>query len=1151
MIDFHKKQKLLNLKEKANFSNIQNVPNQLAKTAQEEPDLEDISLNISKRTLVLQVDKSFLNEIQAKKINSDKDLFQDENNLSNIQIDQTYLHQQTNIQKLLPSERSQILSLQRDLIPLNSQNSKRQIGYNEQNSKCTKENKPSIHKIVSNLELEKAKKNECQFKENQNFTSTYKSQFNTLETINKYRILDELKISLQKEIQNQEFLSINDYNKKNDKIYKFYIDICTFLIYPFTIMCRILPIMAQHSLISLIWEFASIAFNFILFYLLSIKTFIGYNSTENTVNVAVCWILFFIFVFDIFKVLITSYCASGQVYTTREDIIKNYIISGFIFDYMALIASIIGMFYYGTGQAYGEQNILEVIKFLKIITLVKRVCILVERIKRQHNLGFLFILIQIGMQLLIYFHILSIFYFNIAYVVDSNSVNKPSQIWYNKYSINIQESYNLYMHGLYEIQNSLLGSSDVNSNPYQILFLIAVRILSISLFIYLLISVSIGQNMKNKQKFDHLKILNQNLSNSDKGYTLLNKIYSVINENQNKQDVFRRLSNFSKQIPQNIYQELKQYFYQNYAYSKIKPFSCYSIQINQIIPQIAEILFLEKGQSIFQSGKFDECGGLSFYLIVEGEIELYQQSSFCSNTKKLYKIQKQGDNFGFQQFYTGQARDSTAVCKSNCILFKVNRQNFLELIKQHNQDFEIFHMIKDTFLNEYQNEWSKTLDCSFCENYGHQNLSCPQVFYHPNMRKLNRINQKEINQRDQSFKRCQHKKKQSILNRQKYLDAQRKYFNQNEEILLEYLVNYTDILNQINYEEENTQSKNKQQTPIRSNSANDLEKTQISFNLIPQKFSKFSDYKGDLDDLELFMRLASSSHSIGINKKQSERLISAISAPNEKTKRPRSQIEQQSIYKVNGQKQNEDEEGNNQYYNNFANNSEDLSVKDIQENFFDSPRNNQNHSFSQASCSLFDNLHQNGNNTICTQSLGIQNDKSVVKSMLQQSYIKRINSGIKEQMNPSYIFRNAGILKQIKQNLNIQDSKFNQPVQNIILDQLQEYKFYFPSGNITNVLKNYNRQIRYLQIQTKQKILNMIEKESQPPQLQLNNQEENAIYLDCINTSQLRKANFQDSYRSSIFNLKNIVDTNNNILNFQISNNENIPSVNIIQDKKV
>ncbi|EAS05393.2 cyclic nucleotide-binding domain protein (macronuclear) [Tetrahymena thermophila SB210] len=1058
---------------------------------------------------------------------------------------------ETNMQKLLDSERSQILSLQRDLIPLNSQNSKRQVGYNELNSKCTKENKPSIHKIVSNLELEKVKKNESQFKENQNFTSTYKSQFNTLETINKYRILDELKISLQKEIQNQEFLSISDQYTKNDKIYKFYYDICILLIYPFAIMCKIIPIMTQHSLINLIWDFTSIAFNMILFYLLSIKALIGYNSTENTVNIVVCWILFFVFILDIFKMLITSYCVNGQVYTLRKEIIKNYIFNGFIFDYIALIASIIGIFYYGTGQAYGEQNILEVIKFLKIITLVKRVKVLIERIKRQHSSGILFIITSIGTYLLIYFHILSICYFNIAYIVDCNSSNKSPQIWYYKYSINKQESYNLYMHGLYEIQNSLLGSSDVNSNSFQILFLIIVRILSIALFIYLIISVSTGQRKKNKQNFDHLKILNQNLSKSDQGYTLLNKIYSVISENQNKQDIFRQLSNFSKQIPQNIYQELKQYFFQNYFSSKIKHFSCYSIQINQMIPQIAEIQFLEKGQSVFLSGKFDECGGLSFYLIIEGEIELYQQPTFCSDMKKLYKVKKQGDIFGFQQFYTGQVRNSTVICKSNCILFKVNRQNFLELIKKYNQDFEIFHMIKDTFLNEYQNEWSKILDCSFCENFGHQNLSCPQVFYRPRVIKSIRVNQSEINQRDQNFKRSQHKNKQSILNRQQNFDAQKKYFLQNEEILLEYLVNYTDILNYINYEEENTQSKSKQQIPIRSNSVNDLEKAQISFNLIPQKISKFSDYKGDLDDLELLMRLDSSTHSIGITKKQSERLISAISATNEKAKRPRSQIEQQSIFKVNGQKLNEDEEGNNnQYYNSFASNSEHLSVKDIQENFFDSPRNNQSHSFSQASCSLFDNIHNNGNNTICTQSLGIQNDKSIVKSLIQQSLIKRINSGIKEQINPSLIFRNAGILQQIKQNLNIQDSKFNQTVHNIILDQIQEYKYYFPNGNITNVLKNYNRQIRYLQIQSRQKILNKIEKDNQPPQLQLHNQEENAIYIDCINTSHLRKANFQDSYRSSMFNLKNISDTNNNILNFQISNNDYIPSVNIIQENK-
>lgn len=58
------------------------------------------------------------------------------------------------------------------------------------------------------------------------------------------------------------------------------------------------------------------------------------------------------------------------------------------------------------------------------------------------------------------------------------------------------------------------------------------------------------------------------------------------------------------------------------------------------------------------------------------------------------------------QFYKGIIKDSCAVCKINCVTLKINREEFIKLIKQNNKDFETFHMIKDSLLIEYQNEWN-------------------------------------------------------------------------------------------------------------------------------------------------------------------------------------------------------------------------------------------------------------------------------------------------------------------------------------------------------------------------------------------------------------------------------------------------------------
>ena len=149
-------------------------------------------------------------------------------------------------------------------------------------------------------------------------------------------------------------------------------------------------------------------------------------------------------------------------------------------------------------------------------------------------------------------------------------------------------------------------------------------------------------------------------------------------------------------------------FKNNFSKQSMRKIICQMKQINMI-----------PGDMIFQeNGTNDE----NLYIVQDGKVELFNEIS-QGKTVSL-NILKKGDYFGEISFFTGFPRTTSAKSLSFSSLFVVKKDNFLNIIKENNEDYERFCFLKDRIsLNK---EYGGILNnCYSCKKDNHTILQCP------------------------------------------------------------------------------------------------------------------------------------------------------------------------------------------------------------------------------------------------------------------------------------------------------------------------------------------------------------------------------------------------------------------------------------------
>ncbi|KRX07234.1 Cyclic nucleotide-binding protein [Pseudocohnilembus persalinus] len=143
-------------------------------------------------------------------------------------------------------------------------------------------------------------------------------------------------------------------------------------------------------------------------------------------------------------------------------------------------------------------------------------------------------------------------------------------------------------------------------------------------------------------------------------------------------------------------------------------------------------------------------------------IQNFKYKNLVEITQKVDEFQKEtvicqvksGQVLGDMNLITGQLHAYSAKCTSFVNLCKIERNKFLQILKNNSEDFERFHMIKEEIMfSSYSNYYIR--NCYICGKTTHQENKCNLICYRPSNYSVNmKQNYQERQQQRQRFYRA-------------------------------------------------------------------------------------------------------------------------------------------------------------------------------------------------------------------------------------------------------------------------------------------------------------------------------------------------------------------------------------------------------------
>lgn len=144
-----------------------------------------------------------------------------------------------------------------------------------------------------------------------------------------------------------------------------------------------------------------------------------------------------------------------------------------------------------------------------------------------------------------------------------------------------------------------------------------------------------------------------------------------------------------------------------------------------MISKMKEIRFTP-GDIIFTKNELSN----SLYILRRGEVELFIDRSHSSNEPTLLKKLQPGEIFGELSFFTNNNRITSARSTDFTNVFMIDQEDFLEILRKNQPDFQRFCDIKDN-INVLKNYEDLFLRCFSCKSSSHQLNFCPLLHYIP------------------------------------------------------------------------------------------------------------------------------------------------------------------------------------------------------------------------------------------------------------------------------------------------------------------------------------------------------------------------------------------------------------------------------------
>ncbi|KAL4463533.1 hypothetical protein ABPG72_014936 [Tetrahymena utriculariae] len=144
--------------------------------------------------------------------------------------------------------------------------------------------------------------------------------------------------------------------------------------------------------------------------------------------------------------------------------------------------------------------------------------------------------------------------------------------------------------------------------------------------------------------------------------------------------------------------------------------------LDKLVFKMTEVL-INPNEIIFREEQNDD---MSIYFIQSGVIEIYQQSVQKLDKPNVIKTLTDESLFGEISFFSGLSRKASARSINLSTLYKISREDFIEIIHESSEDYQRFKMIQEQIV--FQGEITLLhIECYNCKQVGHLSSQCPKT----------------------------------------------------------------------------------------------------------------------------------------------------------------------------------------------------------------------------------------------------------------------------------------------------------------------------------------------------------------------------------------------------------------------------------------
>ncbi|KAL4495972.1 hypothetical protein ABPG73_011040 [Tetrahymena malaccensis] len=699
-----------------------------------------------------------------------------------------------------------------------------------------------------------------------------------------------------------------------------------------------------------------------------------------------------------------------------------------LFDLLPLILLLISR------ESLELQKVYLSFSFLKLKNTLRDIKTILKILKIYTERLYILMLLQLVFKIFIFSHIIACLWYLIGQIeINILDLNKT---WYSHLDSDDLTWWNIYLDSFNWAITVLVTGQNIVSSPLQRLFSNFLLMFTVLFFGYILNET---KAIINSYQLDSKQFSESSIK--------INKYMNRLNTPRLIQmKANDELENFHAQFYDKINDEalniLKQISPETQRTIKLEYLLCimkkidflnkkFSIQTLTEMAEISQEEFYGIGQMIISQKEQSQA---SLIYVVGGELEVFQH--FQKNDQKQVPIQilKQGDFFGQYNFLTGQFSQISVRTKTPAKVIKLSREQFLEIIKNKEDEFEIFSDLKDKIIMT-ENYEQIGQNCIFCQSSNHLQVECPiihlpkKLFYYTSKFTQNAVQSRQLQERKKSKSNPLYSFKQNKMTAKRFIQNFRIQLKENNEmkrnigLCLLYNLSSEDLSSE---ENENESAKD---NSILEESKDDNQRFQqrLSSKKISQNAQEISNHKTQtiIQNNPASQQMDTIVIDSLLNNIDEIKVISQKSAQT---------IQYSSKYQLQTQSQK-----------NRLSTSQFLIEDEV------SNKKNTNVLLPN-STSFFNNLDPEFKSEVPqTTSVGTKYTKQQISIA---EFSNNRTKSLENEKSQQYDLDLNSISKYLKAKKSV---FFSQQDNNADFDRLRNYSFYFPLGNSLNIFKKYER----------------------------------------------------------------------------------------------